>query len=538
MGVIKKLNLHELAGYANKSNMEVYPITSTSAVYDENNNSLTDIISDLRRGGLGSGIRSKLLQAYITSASQPEAPSGGTYNFVTGIFNPPTGWKDSSAGLDYPIWVSYGTAINTSDSISWSSPVCIARNAASQGGVKAYVAIIYKNSADTPATPTGGSYDFDKGVLTLPDGWSKNTDIPVDEETWCSIRAFYTDSTITSWSEPVKVPQSKISLTAADIEAVAANMSFTATQLNYIVEHMELNADIINAVASKMTLTADQLKIVADNVDITGTLNTSDLTINNDKSYFGSDGSGYLAGGNIQWDKEGSTTINGKITATSGSIAGFKIEGDGLTNAGFKSDAYMILRNDTKGTYVGMGENIAPAGANINTTANFQNLNSIDSTGKINVAAYLNAQNSSIGNYAFFGTGNGVLDGNIVGYKLTTFTPTSSNNVIPMTGGNKILIKVANDYTEFFLPTITSVRNFLQITSTSTHFAMELYIMNSSSGYVYTSGYKASSTGNTNLPHLYKSGAEVDNIRQNTHEMITVLLTWDGSEYCAYKLAD
>ena len=47
-GIIKKLKLHELVGYSSDDNIDVYPITSIAAVYDENNKSLTDILKDIQ----------------------------------------------------------------------------------------------------------------------------------------------------------------------------------------------------------------------------------------------------------------------------------------------------------------------------------------------------------------------------------------------------------------------------------------------------------------------------------------------------------
>lgn len=51
------------------------------------------------------------------------------------------------------------------------------------------------------------------------------------------------------------------------------------------------------------------------------------------KIKFNADGSGYVANQNIKWDTAGNVTMNGKITATSGKIAGFTISGNKLINA-------------------------------------------------------------------------------------------------------------------------------------------------------------------------------------------------------------
>ncbi|MCP3895585.1 MAG: hypothetical protein GY706_13305 [Bacteroides sp.] len=54
----------------------------------------------------------------------------------------------------------------------------------------------------------------------------------------------------------------------------------------------------------------------------------------------------------------------GSIILTSGAqIGGMKVAGESLTNEGFNNDAYIILRNDSKGSFVGIGGNILPATA-------------------------------------------------------------------------------------------------------------------------------------------------------------------------------
>ena len=55
--------------------------------------------------------------------------------------------------------------------------------------------------------------------------------------------------------------------------------------------------------------------MVANKVDIVGSLNTTDLTINGGKSRFNADGSGYVANQNINWDKDGNLNLKGNIEA-------------------------------------------------------------------------------------------------------------------------------------------------------------------------------------------------------------------------------
>lgn len=70
------------------------------------------------------------------------------------------------------------------------------------------------------------------------------------------------------------------------------------------------------------TLRADQ--IIAGTIDATK-ISADVILSNGDAWALNKDGSGYLATKNISWDKDGNTSFQGKITATSGSIAGFEI---------------------------------------------------------------------------------------------------------------------------------------------------------------------------------------------------------------------
>lgn len=77
------------------------------------------------------------------------------------------------------------------------------------------------------------------------------------------------------------------------------------------------------------TLRADQ--IVAGTIDATKI--SADVILSNGKAWaLNKDGSGYLAGGNITWYKNGNVSFNGKIAATSGKISSFNIDSGYIYN--------------------------------------------------------------------------------------------------------------------------------------------------------------------------------------------------------------
>lgn len=72
-----------------------------------------------------------------------------------------------------------------------------------------------------------------------------------------------------------------------------------------------------------------------------------------DKVRFNPDGSGWLADGNISWNSSGNASFSGKVTATSGSIAGFQINQDYL---GTQDDGYtqgFVMRRQRLTYYYG-----------------------------------------------------------------------------------------------------------------------------------------------------------------------------------------
>lgn len=65
--------------------------------------------------------------------------------------------------------------------------------------------------------------------------------------------------------------------------------------------------------------------------------------------------------------------VTGKITATSGQIAGMKIRGLSLTNEGLDNDAYIILQNNKRNTFAGIGGNVSSVSTGLRTVAMFSN---------------------------------------------------------------------------------------------------------------------------------------------------------------------
>lgn len=134
-------------------------------------------------------------------------------------------------------------------------------------------------------------------------------------------------------------------------------------------------SNISGAIGNKLT------KIDANGV-YTGTVSANNITAgtitgstiqqasSNAKWKLNSDGSGTLAGGNIKWDTSGNVTVNGSITATSGSIGGFTIGSNriGTTATSSGSGGSLAIYDDfirvgASNGYVMFGDDVIPSSA-------------------------------------------------------------------------------------------------------------------------------------------------------------------------------
>lgn len=136
---------------------------------------------------------------YKRAASAPSTPSAddGSYNFSTSTLTPPSTWSTTPPASDgNPLYVSQGAfeiqgTTGTDNTVTWTAPVELVSDGAdgdtgatggagpagsdgSDGndGNSVHFASVFKRSASSPSTPTGGSYNFSTQTLTPPSTWS------------------------------------------------------------------------------------------------------------------------------------------------------------------------------------------------------------------------------------------------------------------------------------------------------------------------------------------------------------------------------
>lgn len=282
-------------------------------------------------------------------------------------------------------------------------------------------------------------------------------------------------------------------------------------------------------------------KISADYIDVNNVL------LNEGKWKLGEDGSGYLAGKNITWTKDGELQITGKITATSGLIGGFQIVNTATQSSletveGAYDDggymkiisrgevAAMFFRSSDFTKYAAVGVPAADSWSPYNTGYNaIMRLDNRSSSSR-NVVLALMAVNGTT-NYAFTGIGNGTLNGMIEGYATTILSRGKTDLQIPITNSNKFIIS-GNGTGGFILPTSESVRQAL-CPDMATNWSLKITIINTTSNTAKIKGRE--SNGSTSLPRIFNgSNTSIDYIDLEPGDAVEFLL-WGSSYGAGYQ---
>lgn len=244
--------------------------------------------------------------------------------------------------------------------------------------------------------------------------------------------------------------------------------------------------------------------------------------------------------------------FTGKVTAQSGNIGGFEIGTDRLYNTNWNAGVD-IDPND--GRNVKIGKN---AQGVIGTESAIIRAENTRPNQTYNTALYLNAQNGTY-NYAFYGNGNGVLNGLMFGYKVQLHTIPSGNtdaiSYLNIKSGSTIILNGSHSNGNVWIaaPKLSDVRKCLGINSTTTPFAIEFTVV-SHANYEYVSiGFRNAITEtrdseypwlmNTDDGHIVEPfGSPSIQIAQG--DVVKILLLYDNVgttsspnyEYRAYDL--
>ena len=160
-----------------------------------------------------------------------------------------------------------------------------------------------------------------------------------------------------------------IQLSLAQIKVTANTISQSITDLSTGLESVGIH---LNGTEKKITLHGDTEIVDAsgDHVAMFKDGKISTETIDADKIVAKGIQSKTIDAKDATFEN---VNVSGNINATSGKIAGFKIEGNGLSNDGFDNDAYVFFRNDKRKAFAGFGGNVLPASSGARALARFEN---------------------------------------------------------------------------------------------------------------------------------------------------------------------
>ena len=118
-----------------------------------------------------------------------------------------------------------------------------------------------------------------------------------------------------------------------DVDSNATAISSLSTRVDNAISGLVTQAALNNATSAIYSQIDNVTAAIATAVkkDENGRI-TSSITFGADNVALNENGSGYLAGGNINWDTAGNVNMNGEINATSGTIGGWTIEENRLSS--------------------------------------------------------------------------------------------------------------------------------------------------------------------------------------------------------------
>lgn len=220
------------------------------------------------------------------------------------------------------------------------------------------------------------------------------------------------------------------------------------------------------------------------------------------------------------------------------------MSGNGLTNDPYTNDAYIIFRNDSQKAFAGIGGNVLPTSSGFRAVARFENEDENDYWGlSANYAMILSAKNGNR-NYAFYGSGNGILDGWIGGFAFHKYTIPAANTifgddlVLNMYKANQFIIHCDYSNSGIALPKLPVVRKALDVGS-STDFCIKITVMadlsNSNNFYIYGRNELQDSSNATpwnieGLPLItHWDGSNWDTIEMGSGDSVTFMLVYDST---------
>lgn len=250
----------------------------------------------------------------------------------------------------------------------------------------------------------------------------------------------------------------------------------------------------------------DKIKLSSDRIQLEGYTTVNDYFIVN------TDGSIEATNATISGTVYASSgSFSGEINATSGNIGGISISNDhlglGLSGDGVSLYNDMIVFNETNRQAL-LGTRQVTGGLPVMLRLTDTVKDTVPKS-----AIYFSVSNSSFANLAFSGTGDGILNGIIEGVKFYRLSATTRNMIYhaDISNGNHMIVACSADGCKIELPTLSEIRNALNIpsgTSFAIRFLVYIESMYETGGYIVVGGRRM--TMGDSVEYLLTYDAEND----------------------------
>lgn len=220
---------------------------------------------------------------------------------------------------------------------------------------------------------------------------------------------------------------------------------------------------------------------------------------------------------------------DGNVTCNTGKIGSFSIVDGSLFNTGV--NGFVGIRNGGLSAYIGSG---LPSVLGYDAAGVFHN-DTVPEVmeGSINIAAYFRASGAKH-NFAFKGTGNGILKGLMEGYALQYINSIKNQAKVLDIKDGKYFCIYANDDASLMLPRKSGIQDALNDTD---KFAVLIHIFGkyNSPGTSTLYGRTTSVSGgdDDDFPYLYDHNGNNVSWSLSKGDSLQVLLCWDGYGYYA-----
>lgn len=234
-----------------------------------------------------------------TQPATPSPSSGTPSNWYSAV--------DQVPPINAPMWSSVGFRAGGTGLYIWETPIRV-EGVDGIDGLSVVELTIYRRATSTPATPTGGSFNFTNQTLTPPSGWSVSVPTGSDpvymSKAIASIQGVSGSSPVSGWTSPVIALQNGANgaTGATGAPGVRGTVHVTVARAAASWDDASANSAITSFTGSSLRVKGDQVtqyrtasgwaqtrywtgtawqfleQVIDGNLIVTGTISANDIT--------------------------------------------------------------------------------------------------------------------------------------------------------------------------------------------------------------------------------------------------------------------